>query len=69
MKKETIKYYNAKSLAEILGVHYRTVLNWWKNGVLEGAHKSPVSNEILIPEPTANRLFKEYGVRIELDTL
>lgn len=61
---EAQKYYNATTLAKKLGVHYKTVIFWWNTGRLEGAHKSPFSREILIPISTAEKLFKDYGVRV-----
>lgn len=59
------KYYNAKTLSKKLKVHYKTVLYWWRTGKLEGAKRSEISREILIPEALANELFKKYGVRID----
>ena len=34
---ETIKYYSQKQVAEILGVHPRTIARWMLEGKLKGA--------------------------------
>lgn len=59
-------YYNAKALSVMLGVHYKTVLYWWKKGKLTDAMRSPITNEIRIPRQTVKKLLKQHGKAIKL---
>ncbi len=59
-------YYNATTLSQLLGVHYKTVLYWWKNDKLKGATRSPITKEIRIPKELAHKLAKEHGKTIKV---
>lgn len=65
---EPKRYYNLKSISEILGVHAITVQRWWKRGIIDGAFKSEISGEVLVPEDCAHALFEKYGVRVHDST-
>jgi hypothetical protein len=53
---------NASDLAKKLGVHYKTVLFWFKKNRLPGAKRSLTSNEILIPDDTVRLLMENRGI-------
>ena len=63
--KELKKYYNATTLSKKCDVHYKTVLYWFRTGRIKGAHRSPTSNEILIPTDVAHELMRKRGIVVE----
>jgi len=51
-------------LAKMLGVHYRTVWNWYRSGKISGAVKTP-TGKILVPDDTIEKLFNQDNSRVK----
>ena len=52
------KLYTSKQVAEMLQVHHRTVLEWLRNGKLNGIKMGRLWR---IPESELNRIFEVYN--------
>ncbi len=57
---KTIKYYTPKQVAEIMGVHFRTIHQWIKQGKMDADQPFGKRGRYHVPE-TAIPAFKRKG--------
>lgn len=63
---EAKKYVNGLQFSAALHVHYQTIYNWHRKGLLPGAKKDKISGQIQIPLKTANELLESRGISLRL---